>query len=468
MPFRTTRLKAENAQLAAQFSAIRDRLNIEIDFDSAVEAEAKAAVAALTLPTTDATDIAFVTIDPEGSKDLDQALFIEVVDGVTVVYYAIADLPSVVAPGGAIDREARKRGQTMYAPDQSAPLHPRELSEGAASLLAGEERSAYVWRFELDDEGNVTQTTLTRSRVKSREQLTYAEAQQRIESGDAMLTLLKAVGEKRIALEAKRKGASLDMPEEEIVRSEESFVIQRRELLPVEQWNAQISLMTGMEAARLQLSAGRGILRTMPRPPKDAMDNFRREVAAMGIPFAEDEDYGAFLRRLDRSEPTTIAVLVAARSLFRGAGYQILAGGESDDSVIQAAIGAPYAHTTAPLRRLVDRYVLAHCEAIANNTAVPEWATRGLEGLDEIMAESSQKAATLERECIAAVTAVVLEPFIGKSFDARVVDRREKRAELELIDPPVTTTAEVPGEPGELVRVTLASITEGKPVFTAQ
>ncbi len=467
MPFRTTRLKTPHSDLAAQFAAIRDGLEISVSFDAAVEAEARRATAHVPMPEADATDIEFVTIDPEGSKDLDQALFIEKTESGFRVFYAIADLPSVVEPGGAIDREARERGQTMYSPDESAPLHPRVISEDGASLLPGVVRAAYVWAIDLDETGKRVSSTLKRARVQSREQLTYDEAQRRVDSGDPLMTLLKQVGELRIAREADRGGASLDMPEEEIVADGNSWTIKRRQLLPVEQWNAQISLMTGMEAARLQLEAGRGILRTMPRPPHDAMANFRREVQEMGIPFAEDEEYGAFLRRLHRNHPAAVAVLMAARSLFRGADYHVLTGSENPDDVIQAAIGAPYAHTTAPLRRLVDRYVLAHCEAIANGTEIPAWASEGLEGLPEIMAASSQKAGALERECIAAVTAVILAPRVGETFDGLIVDRREKRAEVELLDPPVTTTAVMAGEPGTSVQLRLESITDAKPVFVA-
>ena len=465
MPFRTTRLAAEHTDLAAQFAQIRDQLNISISFDARVEREAVDATAHPPLPEHDQTDIAFVTIDPEGSKDLDQALFIEPAADGYRVYYAIADLPAVVTAGGAIDHEARRRGQTMYAPDESAPLHPRAISEDAASLLPDVVRSAYVWTFELDDAGTVTATTLKRARVLSRERLSYDEAPHRADNEDRLMGLLRQVGARRIALEAQRGGASLDMPEEEIVADGDPWTIKRRQLLPVEQWNAQISLMTGMAAAQLQLGAGRGILRTMPKPPQDAMEHFRREVAAMGLPFAEDEEYGGYLRRLDRDHPAAIAVLMAARSLFRGAGYHVLTGTETPDEVIQAAIGAPYAHTTAPLRRLVDRYVLAHCDAIANGTQIAPWAAAGLDGLSEIMAASSQKAGALERECIAAVTAVILAPRVGEVFDALIVDRRENRAELELIDPPVTITAVVEGEPGTAVRLRLQSITDAGAVF---
>ena len=80
-------------------------------------------------PERDETGIPFITIDPPGSMDLDQAVHIERSGEGFRVRYAIAYLPAFVAPGGAIDIEAQVRGQTIYAPDQRTPLHPAPVSE---------------------------------------------------------------------------------------------------------------------------------------------------------------------------------------------------------------------------------------------------------------------------------------------------------------------------------------------------
>lgn len=455
MPARHQRVTQTTDELDAALAAIREELGLTAEFPPEAQAEAEAFAAAPQLPDADQTAVAFVTIDPEGSTDLDQALHLERDGDGFVVRYAIADVPAFVEPGGAIDAEARRRGQTMYAPDGRVPLHPPAVSEDAGSLLAEQERGAFVWTMRLDASGAVIETALERARVRSREQLTYAVAQERIEAGDEMLGLLREVGELRIALEEARDGASLDMPEEQVAHDGERYVIERRELLPVERWNAQISLMTGMEAAALMLRAKRGILRTMPRPPKGDVGRFRKEVRAVGEEWAEGEHYGAFLRRLDRSKPTTLAILQAARRLFRGAGYQVLDDGSDAAQLEQAAIGAPYAHTTAPLRRLVDRYVLAHCEAIANGREIPEWAAAGLEGLPEIMAESGRTAGQLERESIDAVEIAVLQGRIGEEFDAVVVESRKEGATIQLIDPPAEAACDTTAEPGERIRVRL-------------
>ena len=453
MPLRQQRLRADAPELTAALAAIRADLGAEEAFPPAVEAEA-ARSAERPLEGADRTDVPFVTIDPEGSTDLDQALAIEADGDGHVVRYAIADVPAFVEPGGAVDAEARRRGQTLYAPDARVPLHPTVLSEDAASLLAEQERQALVWTFVLDADGAVRDTSLERARIRSREQLSYPEAQARIDAGDAMLGMLRAVGERRIALEAARDGASLDTPDEEVVHDERGWRIERRAPLPVEQWNAQLSLMTGMEAARLQLAAGEGVLRTMPRPSKAAIADFRRATEALGVPWLPSEHYGAFLRRLDRAEPTTVAILAAARRLFRGADYLVLDGRTPGaDAVVQAAIGAPYAHATAPLRRLVDRIVLAHCEAIANGRDVPAWASAAAQDVPDAMRSSGSRASQLERESLQAVAAWILADRVRDEVDALVVERRDDEAVVLLVDPPVEVRVVTDAEPATRIRV---------------
>ena len=143
--------------------------------------------------------------------------------------------------------------------------------------------------------------------------------------------------------------------------------------MPAEEHNAQLSLLTGMAAAELMLAAGVGILRTMPAPDTDAVAAFRERTRALGAPWDEGQDYGAYLRSLDPADARHLAALHAATGLFRGAGYTAFDAQAEDpalrtppDEPAQAALAAPYAHATAPLRRLVDRFVLALCHAHAS------------------------------------------------------------------------------------------------------
>jgi exoribonuclease R len=394
------------------------------------------------LPDTDLTALPFVTVDPAGATDLDQAFHLERLGEGYRVRYAIAHVAALVEPGSVLDVEARRRGQTIYAPDGRIPLHPPEISENAASLLPGVDRGAYVWDFTLESDASVS---LGLARIRSTAQLTYETVND---------PLLEEIGTKRIALERARGGASLSLPETEIESHDGRYVIVRRQPLPTEAWNAQLSLMTGMAAAELMLGAGIGILRTMPRAESSAVERFRLQALALGHPWPAGQPYGDYLRDLDTSDPRGLAIMTAAASLFRGAGYTPF-DGAAPDVTEQAAVGAPYAHTTAPLRRLVDRFVLAACEAIANGRPVPSWVRDALPELPGIMNASNVLAAQVDRLALDTVEAAFLAGRVGEIFEATVVSARENSATIQLADPPVSATCEGALKAGARVRVML-------------
>ncbi len=468
------RLRNPDALLADTLRQIREDLNLPESFPPAVEAEARQVVESVELPVADETAIAFVTIDPEGATDLDQALHLErVLRGPQEphgyrVRYAIADVPAFVAPGGAIDSEARERGQTLYAPDGRIPLHPTVISEHAASLLEGEVRAAFVWTFELDAAANVMTTALVRARVRSRHQYSYAEVQAQLDAGNASvsLQLLREVGVKRSLLERERGGASLNRPDEEVEFREGRYELVRRSPLAVEEWNAQLSLMTGMAAAATMLDGGVGILRTMPAPFPDTLEHFRMQVGALGCPWPADQPYGEYLRGLDRSTPQGLAAIHAAASLFRGAGYTAFDGAPPENAT-QAAVAAPYAHATAPLRRLVDRFVLVTCEALLAGEPVPDWVREALPALPKIMGRSDGVASRLEHASVDAIEAALLSARVGETFEAVVISAKESGGVIQLTDPVVTATVEGAVTAGESVRATLvtADIVSGTTLF---
>lgn len=459
MPQRRSHVAPSAAQteLASALAALRESMDAPQEFPAEVLAQAEATSA--TTPDRDLTAIPFATLDPAGSRDLDQAFHLERAGSGYTVRYAIADVPGFVRPGGAVDVEARRRGQTLYAADGRIPLHPPVLSEDRASLLAGVDRPALVWTFTLDSGGAVTEHGLERALIRSRAQLDYESTQRAIDRGDdGPATLLPEIGALRLEQERLRGGASLNLPDEEVVRTPDgTYAIERRSPLPVEEWNAQLSLMTGMAAATVMLDAGVGILRTMPEPDDAAFSAFRLQTEALGRPWTTGT-YGEFLRGLDRQDPMTLPVLEAAASLFRGAGY-LTFDGDTPKDAIQAAIAAPYAHATAPLRRLVDRWTLAICLAASRGEAVPEWARASLSELPRLMQESGQRASQLNAATINAVEAALLTPLIGRTVAATVIARRDERAEIQIADPAVTATTTVPADakPGDVVRVRVAS-----------
>ncbi|MBK0422593.1 RNB domain-containing ribonuclease [Leucobacter sp. CSA2] len=473
MPARRTRLTPESAhgQLAAALAALRAEAEVPSGFTEAALAEAAHAAENPPRPSLDLREIPFVTLDPPGAQDLDQALHLESdpesADGSGwIARYAIADLPGFVRPGGAIDAEARERGQTLYLPDGKVPLHPEILSENHASLLPEQDRSAFVWTIRLNAAGATTAAHVERAMVRSRAKLDYPAAQAAIDRGEEQgpLALLPVIGELRIAQERLRGGASLNLPDEEIVRDESGYRIERRFPLPVEEWNAQLSLLVGIAAGEMMLEAGIGILRTMPAPTPEALAEFRERVAALGHPWPEDQAYGEFLRSFDREDPITASILIAASGLFRGADYAPFTDSPPEEP-IQAAIAAPYAHVTAPLRRLVDRWGLVICEAICAGTPVPEWASSSLAELPALMRASSQLASRVGSAALDRVEAALLRDRVGDVLDATVLEVRGDRARIQISDPPVTTNC--PAGPlvaggAARVRVVAADVPSGK------
>lgn len=460
MSNRVLRVRHGAPSLSQGIAAIQTELDLETEFPAEVRAAAVEAAADPRLPDLDRTDIGFVTLDPKGSRDLDQAVHLERDGAGYVVHYAIADLGAFVEPGGVIDLEAHRRGETLYGADASIPLHPRELSEGAASLLPDQVRPAYLWTIRLDAEGAETDARVERALVRSREQLDYAGAQERIDQGasDPVLGLLREIGELRIHQEATRGGVDLPMPEQVIDCTETPWRLEFRELLPVERWNAQISLLTGFAAASMMVYARVGILRTLPPPPPEAVTRLHRTARALGVAWPAEQTYADFIRSLDPTRPDHEAMVVAATSLLRGAGY-VAFDGEIPAQAEHAALASEYAHVTAPLRRLVDRYGLEVCAALSAGVEVPAWVLDALGTLPETMQRSAQRASTYENAVLDLAEATALQGRVGERFPGVVVEARPGEPHLgdAVIREPavaarVTGTAPLPvGERVELV-----------------
>ena len=426
MPARHIAAPEVPALIQAGLTRLRSELEVPDGFPpdvlAAAEVGAKAPAAA---DRVDRTDLELVTIDPEGSMDLDQAVHIaKNGDGYTV-HYAIADVAAWVEPGGPVDAETHRRGQTFYAPDQRAALHPPALSESAASLLAdGKPRPALLWTVELDAAGGQTSSHVERSLVTSRARLSYTEVQHDLDSGEATdsLHLLEIVGRLRQAIEAERGGVSLETPEQEITADGDDWRLEFRAALPVEGWNAQISLLVGAAAAEIMIAGKIGILRTLPPAEQWGIDKLRHTAKGLHIAWPGTRSYPEFVRSLDPQKPTHLAMLNACTVLFRGAGYTAFDGSLPDTNLVHGALGMHYAHATAPLRRLVDRYVGETCLALCNGTDVPQWVRTALPGLPALMAQSDSRAKKYERGIIDLSEALVLSTRIGQTFTGTVVE----------------------------------------------
>lgn len=445
------------------FSPIRAELGLRTAFPTAALAEAERAVARPgPYERVDATDLPLVTLDPPGAKDLDQAMLVRrrARDGYRV-YYAIADVAAFVSPGGALDAEVRRRGQTIYMPDGAVALHPTVLSERAASLLPEQRRPAVLWTIDLDGAGVPVGVDVRRAVVRSVAQLDYDGVQRDLLAGAAhpSIAALPEVGRARRAQALRRGAIELGLPEQRVESDGAGgWRPALRPRLLVEAWNAEISLLTGMCAAEMMVSAGIGILRTVPDPDEGTVAALRRSAVRMGVHWPEGRSAAEALAGLNPARPEALAVHVAATRLLRGAGYTAF-DGSVPAKPRHAGIGACYAHVTAPLRRLVDRYGAEVCLAVSAGREVPAWVREALSALPSAMGASDRVAGQVERTCLAQAQAWALRDREGEVFAATVLRAGGSTdSEVFVADPPVIARCLGAGVgEGQRVRVRLRS-----------
>jgi exoribonuclease R len=465
---RRVRLPGDAADEAVRLglARLREELHVPADFPPPVLAEADAAAhrEAADAARVDATDVPFVTIDPAGSTDLDQALHLEHRGDGYRVRYAIADVAAWVAPAGAVDTEARSRVVTLYAPDARTPLHPPVLTDGAASLLPDGDRPALLWTIDIDSSGATTATRVERATVRSRAKLAYDEVQRALDAGtaDGSLPLLREVGSVLQAAERARGGITLPEPEQVVVRDDGRWRLATRRTLPVEEWNAQLSLLTGRQAAATMLTGRIGVLRTLPPADPRDVERLHRAAAALGVPW--DGPDAEVIARLDASIPAHAALLTEATHLLRGAAY-VAFDGQPPAATQHAAIAAPYAHATAPLRRLVDRFSGETCLALCAGREVPEWVRTALPTLPGLMAAGDRRSSEYERGYLDLVEAALLAGRVGQTFDGVVVDVREGRGVVQLREPVVR--ARIDGDHLPLGAAVRVRLTEASPADRA-
>lgn len=448
------------------FGHLRAEFELPESFRADVLAEAEAAALDPTeSDREDATDLPLVTIDPPGAKDLDQAMALSRRGAGFRVHYAIADLGAFVAPGGPVDREARRRGQTLYLPDGNVPLHPPVLSEDAASLLPGEPRPAVLWTIDLDSRGEPVATRVRRALVRSTEQFDYETVQLALAAGTAhpSITALPELGRLRRELAVGRGAVELQLPEQAINGDAgDGWVLGMRPRNEVDAWNAEISLLTGMAAAAIMIEARVGVLRTLPGADEDSIEWLRRSAQALGIEWPPGASVSELLAGLDPARPESMALYACTTRLLRGAGYTSFEG-TLPPSTTHAGIGAPYAHVTAPIRRLVDRFAAEVCLAVSAGRDVPDWVRAALPELPVLMSASDTLAARVEHACIDQVEAWMLAERIGGTFEAVVLRAEEARAEILVEDPPVMgKCAGVNLPEGERITVRLTGVDVAK------
>jgi exoribonuclease R len=441
-----------NRALTDGLAAIRSEFQVPASFPADVLAAADRAARRVPSAHVDRTDMAFVTLDPASSTDLDQAFAIEPSGADLLLHYAIADVAWFVDDGDAIDAEAWRRGETLYLPDGKAGLYPPRLSEGAASLLPDGPRPAVIFTVRVDPEGGVRLDGAERAIVRSRAKLAYDSVQ----AADLPPEFSTLAGRIQAA-EMRRGAARVDPPEQEVAAlAGGGFHLVFRPRLPSEESNAALSLATNLAVADALQAHRTGLFRVMPEPDARAVARLRPAAAALGIAWPATMPLKAFERSLDQHDPRQAAMMLAVRRAGPGAAYAPYRDGALP---WHAAMAATYAHATAPLRRLADRYVVRAALAIANGQPVPDLVAQAFEKLPAVMARADSLAGRVERAVVDLAEALLLDGKQGATYPAVVTETDERGAKIQLRDLPVVARLSAPDlEPGQALPVRLTAV----------
>lgn len=437
--------------LTSGLDEIRAQFKIPEHFPPEVLAAAEAAAKRAPDDHVDRTDIPFVTLDPASSTDLDQAFWIEPSGPDLVLRYAIADVAWFVRDGDALDIEAWERGETFYLPDGRAGLYPPSLSEDAASLLPDVTRPAVVFAVRVAPDGGVKLDGAERALIRSRAKLAYDSVTD-AQLPDGFAELWRRID----AAEARRGASRVDPPEQQVSRLVNGdYELAFRPLLQSEEQNSALSLAANLAIADALLAHRTGLFRVMA--PADGQDEkrLRNSAKAFGLNWPAQMSLRDFQRSLDPQEPHQAALMLEIRRAGKGASYMPYKDGVTP---WHDAVSATYAHATAPLRRLADRYVIRATLAIANGQPVPEVVSQAFEKLPKVMARADGRAAQINAAVINLAEAVMMQGRTGERFAATATDLTERGARIQLNDYPVVAIVPVDGiKPGDSLTVKLVS-----------
>ena len=384
----------------------------------------------------DLRHLPIVAIDPADARDHDDAIWAEPdgAGGFRAVV-AIADVSFYVRPGGKLDREARKRGNSVYFPDRVVPMLPEVLSADVCSLKQGEDRAAMVCHLTVSQSGQVTAWRFSRALVRIAENVAYEDAQARIDSGEAEEHLVNLWACWR-ALEAarhKRDPLELELPERRVLLDDQGKIasIALRERLDAHRVVEDFMIAANVAAAKALESKASPVVYRIHEPPsreklvalRDYLETFERKLA-----LGQVITPGLFNRMIkdvaDESEKALImeAVLRSQTQAYygpRNAGHFGLALGS-------------YAHFTSPIRRyadllvhraLVDAFGLEQPKPhgdLPPDSGLSDRDRADLARVSEAISAAERRAMEAERETIDRYVAAWLAGHIGETFETRV------------------------------------------------
>ncbi len=431
------RLGDPSAPKAVSLIAIHQH-GLPLDFPEAALAEAEAAPAAVAAAgREDLRDIPFVTIDPEDARDHDDAVWAGPDPdpgnpGGHVLWVAIADVAAHVRPGSALDREARRRGNSTYFPDRVVPMLPERLSADLCSLQEGADRPCLAVRMTIGADGAKRGHRFVRGLMRSAASLTYAEVQAATEGRTSARTApllagviapLYAAHAALARARARRQPLDLDLPERRIRLAPDGRVeaVGFAERLEAHRLIEEFMVLANVAAAEELTARRRPLLfRVHEEPAPEKLEALRAVAEAAGFALARGQVLRtAHLNRLlaeaagsDASELINLATLRALPQAFY-----------SPRNLGHFGLALPaYAHFTSPIRRYAD--LIVHRALIAAH----RWGDDGLSDEDiarledtaQRISEAERRSLAAERDTADRYLAAYLSDRLGAEFTGRI------------------------------------------------
>ena len=386
----------------------------------------------------DLRGVPILAIDPADARDHDDAIWAEPDPdgkGGFRAIVAIADVSYYVRPGGALDKEARNRGNSVYFPDRVVPMLPEILSADVCSLKQGEDRAAMACHLRIDADGKVTSHRFTRAIVRLTHNIAYEDAQKSIDDGTAgeELKNLWAAWKLLAEARAKRDPLDLDLPERRVVLDEKGRIaeIAIRERLDAHRVVEDFMIAANVAAARaLEAKTAPTVYRVHEQPSREKIIALRDYLATQDKTLAMGQVmtpsiFNRFLK--DVADPGEKALLMEAVLRSQTQAYY----GPDNAGHFGLALGS-YAHFTSPIRRyadllvhraLVDAYKL---EQPKPKNGLPEHsglADRDRDNLGQItdaISKTERRAMEAERDTVDRYVAAWLSERVGETFETRI------------------------------------------------
>ena len=385
----------------------------------------------------DLRDVPIIAIDPADARDHDDAIWAEPDgQGGFRAIVAIADVSYYVRPGGDLDRQARKRGNSVYFPDRVVPMLPEVLSAEACSLKQDADRAAMVCHLAISAEGKVTGWRFTRAIVRIAGNIAYEDAQASIddESASEQMRNLWACWKVLAAARAARDPLDLDLPERRVVLDEQGRIaeIAVRERLDAHRVVEDFMIAANVAAAKaLESKTSPVVYRVHEPPTREKLVALKEYFDSLGKNLALGQVItpGLFNRMIKDlgDDPAEKALVMEAVLRSQTQAYY----GPNNAGHFGLALGS-YAHFTSPIRRYADLLVhRALVDSFGLEQPKPKGkipATSGLSDQDrddlsrvtEAISVTERRAMEAERDTIDRYVAAWLSGRVGETFATRI------------------------------------------------